>query len=314
MNTIEIELFEKNTLWFEKFTPENLDTEIDIEINEDGENVDVDTQFKLGCLFDYATFPDNKWEFYCDVFVKLPHVAAVMIRSQYKVYSADFEWDNLFIVENIKPVLTDSITNALIDFKDICIENSVALTTEIIQTNPELPDEMIDLVCKNSVDEYLTHRKPNDIVNSQALKEIELRCPMSLHINITLNLTFLVMEQILFNNNGFNRRQNQEVFFKIVPEVKFYTLRMKCIQIGQHQVDLTVMDVHFFLICLDCAIQIVLGDKGDSLIPVLEQRGVTDEIQKVWFKSATDLLHTSRKSVADSMERDEKFEWSKMIS
>jgi len=314
MNTIKIELFEKNTLWFEKFTPENLDTEIDIEINENGENVDVDTQFKICCLFDYATLPDKRWEFYCDVFVKLPHVAVLMIRSQYKVDSVDFKWDNLFVVENMKLIMTNSIYNALFEFKDICLENSIALAPEIIEKEPEVPIELIDLVCENVVDEYLTHRKPNDIVNNLALKEIELRCPMSEPVNITLNLTFLVMEQVLFNNRSFNRKQNQDIFFKIVPEVKFYTLRMKCIQIGQHEVELTVMDLHFLLICMDCAIQMVLGDKGDFLIPVLEERGVTNEIQTVWFKSATELLHATRISVADSLDRNEKFEWSKMIS
>jgi len=313
MNTINIELFEKNTLWFEKYSQENLDTEIDIEINESGENVDPGPQFKICCLFDYATLPDKRWEFYCDVFVKLPHVAVVMIRSQYKVFSDNFEWDSLFVVENMKLILTNSIYNALFEFKDICVANSIALTPEIIEKKPEVPNEMIDLVCENVVDEYFTHRKPNDIVNNLALKEIELRCPMSEQVNITLNLTFLVMEQVLFNNLRFKRRENQDVFFKIVPEVKFYTLRMKCIQIGQHEVELTVMDLHFLLICMDCAIQMVLGDKGDLLIPVLEERGVTNEIQTAWFKSATELLHATRDSVADSMERNEKFEWNKMI-
>lgn len=312
MNTIKIELFEKNTLWFEKYSPENMDTEIDLEMIED-EGPDAVPMMKVGNLFDYATVSDGHWEFYSDISVKLPHLAAVMIRSQYKIYSEDFRWDDFFSVENVKPVLTNAINNALYEFRHICIKNSVALTSEMMAEDPVVPDEAIHKVCEHVVYEYVTHRKIFDTANSEALREIELRCPSTWPVDITLNLTFLVMEQILFNHRGFNRHHNREVFFSIVPEMKFYSLRMKSIQIGQHNVDFTVMDVHYFLICMDCALQMVLGDKADLLLPVLEERGATDEVQKMWFKSATDLVNACRESVEDSIERNEKFDWSKMI-
>lgn len=312
MNTIEIELFEKDTLWFEKYSSENLDTEIDHEMDEE-DTPDNAPMLKVGSLFDYATLPDKHWEFYSDISVKLPHLAAVMIRSQYKLRCENFEWDHLFVVENVKPIVSNAIMNALIEFKRICLENSVALTPEMIKKEPEVPDHMIDLVCENMVHQYLNNNKPFDIANGLALTEVELRCPSSQSVSITLNLTFLVMEQILFNNRGFNRKHNREVFFAVVPEMKFYSLRMKCIQIGKHDVEMTPIDVHFFLICMDCALQMILGDKADLLIPVLEERGATDEVQKVWFKSASDLLAVCRESVEDSIERKEKFDWSKKI-
>ena len=312
MNTIKVELIEKNTLWFEKYSPENLDTEIDFEMMEE-ESLEAVPIMKVGNLFDYATLPEHQWEFYSDISVKLPHLAAVMIRSQYKIYSEDFEWDHFFVVENVKPILTNAINNALFEFRHICLQNSVALTPEMSREDPIVPDETIEKVCENMVDQYLTLRKPFDMANSEALTEIELKCPSLGPAEVTLNLTFLVMEQILFNNRRFNRIHNREVFFGIVPEMKFYSLRMKSVQIGEHNVDLTVMDVHYFLICMDCALQMVLGDKADLLIPILEERGATDEVQKMWFKSATDLIHACRESVEDSIERKEKFDWIKMI-
>lgn len=312
MNTIEIELFEKDTLWFEKYSPENLDTEIDHEM-DDADTPDDAPMLKVGSLFDYATLPDKRWEFYSDISVKLPHLAAVMIRSQYKLYSENFEWDHLFIVENVKVIVSDAITNALIEFKRICIENSVALSPEMIEKDPEVPDQMIDMVCENIVQQYFENNKPFDMANGVALTQVEIKCPSSQSVSITLNLTFLVMEQILFNNLGFNRRHNREVFFEVVPEMKFYSLRMKCIQIDKHEVEFTPVDLHYFLICMDCALQMILGDKADLLIPVLEERGATDEVQKIWFKSASDLLNVCRESVEDSIARKEKYDWSKMI-
>lgn len=313
MNNIQVELFEEDILWFEQYSEENLDTETDFYMNKDDEPDDVAPMMRIGNLFDYATLPDNKWEFYCDISVKLPHMAAVLVRSQYSIYAEDFEWDHLFVVENLRVIISNAIMNGLVQFRQMCIKSEVDLSPEMKEKDPEVTDEMIEGVCGHIIDEYWTNRKPYDTTNAGALTEVELNCPSASSANLTLNLTFLVMEQILFNNRRFNRLHNREVFFEVVPEMKFYSLRMKCIQIGKHDVALTVEDVHYFLICMDCALQMVLGDKGDRLIPVLEEHGVTDAAQQMWFKSASELLNICRASVEESIQHKEKFDWSNLI-
>lgn len=313
MNAINVELFEKNILWFEKFSPENMDTEIDL--NMDVLNVENEStpMLRISNLFDYAILPNNKREFYSDIAVKFPHVAAVMVRSQYHISSDNFEWDHLFELDKLRVIIYNSIINALLEFRIICQKNDVELLDEMKEKDPEITDEMIIGVCENIIYEYNTIRKPYDLENEDGLREIELNCPSSSSIILTLNLTFLVMEQVLFNNSAFNRPHNRDKFFEIVPEMKFYSLRMKCIQIGKHAVELTAEDVHYFLICMDCALQTLLGDKGDYLIPALESRGVTDDAQQKWFTSAAELIKVCRQSVEDSIQRNEKFNWGTLI-
>jgi hypothetical protein len=313
MNEIEVVLFEKNILWFEKYSDENLDTEIDFEMESNDGSEDGSPMLRVGSLYDYATLPNNRREFYTDISVKLPHMASVMIRMQFNVIAEVFDWDYLFTFENIKPILTMSIDSALKEFRYICIKHDVDLTAGMKNADPKVPEELIDQLCENTVEEYLNHRKPYDTANALAMKEIEINCPPTDPVNITLNLTFLVMEQILFNHHGFNRRHNREVFFNIVPEMKFNSLRMKCIQIRKQQVDLTVVDLHYFLICMDCAIQTALGDKGQLLIQVMEERGANTDVQNLWYKNASDLIKACRGSVEMSIKRGEKFDWSKMI-
>jgi hypothetical protein len=313
MNEIEVVLFEKNILWFEKYSDENLDTEMDFEMEGENGSGDASSMLKIGSLYDYATLPDNRREFYSDISVKLPHMASVMIRMQFNVIAEVFHWDYLFTVENIKPILTMSIDSALKEFRYICIKQDVDLAPKMKTTDPQVPEELIDQLCENTVEEYFTHRKPYDTANALAMSEIEISCPPTDPVNITLNLTFLVMEQILFNHHGFNRRHNREVFFEIVPEMKFNSLRMKCIQIMKHKVDLTVVDLHYFLICMDCAIQTALGDKGHLLTQVMEERGANSDVQNLWYKNASELIKACRGSVETSIKRAEKFDWSKMI-
>lgn len=313
MNSINAELFEKNILWFEKYSAENIDTEIDLNMNIIDDVSESTPLLRISNLFDYAILPDNKWEFYSDIAVKFPHVASVMVRSQYHIISDNFKWDILFDLEKLRAIIYNSITNALLEFRLICKKFDVELTDEMKDKDPEITDEMIIGVCENIIHEYNTLRKPYDLANENEITVIELICPSSSSISITLNLTFLVMEQILFNNLGFNRAQNRDAFFAIVPEMKFYTLRMKCIQIGKHEVKMTSEDVHYFLICMDCALQTLLGENGDLLTPVLESKNITVDVQNTWFKSAAELMKVCRQSVEDSIQRNEKFDWGTLI-
>jgi hypothetical protein len=311
MTEIDVVLFEKNILWYEIYSTENPDTEIDLETMEDMDS--ENPMMKLGCLFDYAILEDNSREFYTDILVKLPHTAAIMMRSHYSIKAEGFEWEYLFYPDKLKPIVSDALMNSMIEFRAFCADKGVKLPSEMLAKEPELTDEMVNGVCYNFVEDYNSYRKIYDAANAGAQKEIELNCPRSNGAIVTLNLTFLVMEQILFNNRRFNREYNREEFFKKVPEMKFYTLRMKCIRIGQHPVALTVEDVHYFLICMDCALQMILGDKADYLTPVLKERGVTDEVLQMWFKNASQLLNACRKSVEESIQRNEKFDWSDII-
>ncbi|WP_243346052.1 hypothetical protein [Parabacteroides sp. FAFU027] len=311
MTEIEVVLFEKNILWYEIYSAECPDTEIDLETMEDQDS--ENPMMKLGSMYDYAILEDNSREFYTDIIVKLPHTAAMMMRSQYSIKADGFEWEYLFYPERLKPIVYDALMNSMIEFRAFCADKGVKLPAEMLAQEPELTDEMVDGVCYNFVEDYNSYRKIYDAANADAQKEIELNCPRSNGAIVTLNLTFLVMEQILFYNRRFNRAHNREAFFNVVPEMKFNTLRMKCIQIGQHPVALTVEDIHYFLICMDCALQMILGDKADYLTPVLQQRGVTEEVQQMWFKNASQLLNACRKSVEDSTRKGEKFDWSGMI-
>jgi hypothetical protein len=311
MNIKEIILFDLNILWYEIYTTDNPNFENDSAIS--GEIVDDGLDMVLINNFDYATLPDNRREFYSDMTMRLPKVASVTIRSQFKIVAEDFDWDLFFDVDILNQIIAVALESTTTAFKDICKENAVVLPPEMTKEEYKADEKMTKQLCKDLVSQYFNNRKLYDIANEKQLKNIGLTCPMGNTMNISLNITFLVMDEILFNNKNFNRRHNRDAFFKYVPEMKYNSLRMKCIQIGQHDVQLTEMDVHFFLKCIDCAVHMLVGDKCDFLIPVLEQRNVTREVQGIFFKSAGKLFAIYNDMPAEKDYKEEKIEWDKLI-
>ena len=149
---------------------------------------------------------------------------------------------------------------------------------------------MKDILSKGMVETYTNNRQYHDTNCFEAENTIALHCPQSAETNITLHCCFLIMDEILFNNPAFNRSYNRSVFYNYVPECRYYTLKMKCIQIATQAVALSSLNVQLFLVLLDCSLQMLLGDKADCLIAVLEERGVSQNIRNIFFKSSTELF------------------------
>jgi len=89
---------------------------------------------------------------------------------------------------------------------------------------------------------------------------------------------------------AFNRKHNCKVFFEKLNEIYYYTMRIHVIKIFEEDIDVSDSDMQCFLIVLQCALQVLLGDKGDLLIPVIEERGVNKETRSLYFKAASFLL------------------------
>lgn len=313
MGAINLKLFEKTVLWYEIFSSQNPDFKTSLDELEENEIGGKGAIVSLINNFDYATLPNNEWHFYSYITVHLPNVVSVTAAVQYKFFSDDFNWDQFFTVEVFKPAFVNAVENAVMLFHDFCLKNALEADAEFTKEGFMPDDKLINGICEDTIDIYFNNRKLNDIANYPAQIEIQLSSPYCKETYITLTLTFIVLSEILFFNSEFNRKHNREEFFKKVPEMKFYSLWTKCSRMAKQDVELTVMDTSLFLICVDCAMQMVLGDKADLLIPLLEQKGVTGDVQKIWFKSSTALFNAFCKNGTDPLNGEEKIDWNKLI-
>jgi len=312
MNPIGLNLVRETILWYDIFSPENPDPELGMEELVEDKQAGTGPAVGLFSNFDYATLPNNEWQFYYYITIHLPNLVSVTSAFEYKFIADNFNWDQFFTLETIRPSFVKAVENCVTLFLEFCEDHGLARGTGLTQEGC-LPDAgLIDQISSDVVDTYFRFYKINDMANYPAQVQIQLYRKRNQETYISLTLTFEVLLDILFFNNGFNRKHNREVFFKEVPELKFYTLWLKCSAMADRDVELTEMDTHFFLIGVACAVQIMLGEKGDLFIPSLEEKGFTEEARKIWFKTSAALLKIFREGDYGSVPGEE-IDWTKLI-
>jgi hypothetical protein len=293
MDTYEIKLAEKVILWSEIFSLQNPDTNNGILDNYDqekGGNV-----VSVVSNYDFENTDDRNYWFYNDITFAVPNKASLTLRSTYLIEVEKFQWEQLFTVENILPILKVSVENTIIELIELCKINSID-QTEMLNLDSLMPEhDQLLLMSQDMVNDYSTERVMFTKNNAEALNTLVLKCPMKSQLDLTFNYTFLILDEILFNNLHFKRSMNRETFFKVVPEMKYNSLKLKCLQIREREVALNDMDFFFLIKCMDCAVQLLLGNNADYLIPISEERGVTAEVRSFYFKSVTELFEVNRK-------------------
>lgn len=285
----EIQLTNVVYMWTEIYSERNPDFEAVSPLfsNDDEEG---GMHILLTNNFDYDDFTDNEWHFYHYLGIRMPRLARITLRLDYLIVGEIYSWEVLFEKHNITQIVSHSVDRTVKAFKEFCSTNGLDLSPDFA-LRPEEIDDMEKTLSEGMTEAYHTHRKDHDRINYEAQHTVSLQCPQSTKINVTLNLAFLVMDEVLFDNTAFKRNHNRDVFFEQVPECRYYTLKMKCMKINRQQVDLTILDTKLFLIVLDCSLQILLGDKVDFLIPVLDGRGAVEKVRDIFFKSATELFN-----------------------
>ena len=312
---ITFDLFKVDILWFEKFSPENPDVEDFIGMFVDEPEDTDNPMFVVSCAYDFDVCDDTIRKFYVDAYTKLPHYATLKIRAHYYMEEiADFEWDDLFTPGRLRVLVENAIQNGLYHFIKQCAARGVKLPSEIVEHEPEIPANEIDKLTANLIDDYFDHRKPFLEANAESIAMHAITLPLSQNWKVTLNLTLMIMEEVLFHNLHFDRRNNRAKFFDIVPESFFFSLRDKCIGLNKLEVTLNQLEIHYFLIAQDCALQMAMGEKEEFLNEVMVSRGFVADVQKIWFTGAAKLVELCRGTVKDSIESKEKFDWYKMLN
>jgi len=275
MKEIEGNVVQKNFLWFEAFHPDHPEV-----INE---NYDPDNPTLLFISsFDYEKRPADKWRIYIDIGIKLMPIAKIKVRLAFEFKSKGISWDDIFEIEVIRNMVDLTMQQCIITFKENCKESAIELPFEIPYS-----EEVVLQISNTLIAQYFDIRMPQDIANAYLLSKTGLECKPEIDSVILLKCTFMVLDELFYNSKQFDRKHNLEVFSDYVPEPKYFTIKMNCGEIDEHRVKLNYLDTILFYICVDCALQMLLGDKSDLLIAALEKNGFTDEIRKAFLKHGT---------------------------
>jgi len=249
--------------------------------------------------------------FFCDVTIGLPGKAIQCTRCSFKVDLPLFQ--DVFTIENLRYPVHTTIYYAFDALKDVCNENSLPFPPELDHCQRSLDDTFIDGICSDLVNIFKHNRAPFDMQNRELFLHYGLKFGSGWETEHIIQLTFSVIDQLIYKNAAYNRIHNREVFFEQVPEMRYNSLRLKCAQIDTQDVNLTDIESIFFLKCIDCSVQILLNNIGDRLQPILKEWGANEEILNNFYKSATQVFKIYQKPQAEKFLNAPKPNWDKLM-
>jgi hypothetical protein len=301
LEPIQMKVIDAIELWYEVYTPANPDARtsgerlIENEVEGEGQLIGILNNY------DYADLPDYNWRLYYYITIHLPDVVTYTAAIRYEFHAERFDWEDFFDSRSIRSSLTLALKTTIEMFQDFYTRESLTTETEFTKEG-YMPDEaLIEKMCEDMENNYYEVRRPVDWSDYSMLTKIHISRPFGNESYLSMTLTFIVLTEILFDNEAYNRKHNREVFFQQVPEMKFYSVWLKCNEMAKGDVALTGSETVVFLPCVECALQVMLSEKGERLIPMLEERKFTKEVRDIWIKTCAKLLEAFPKE-ADAPE------------
>ena len=303
MQKIEVSIFENRILWFESMLSEDGELE-----KETSSSINV----TFGSNFDYGLLPENNFFIYIDIGLTIPKHAAIMTRSGFTFALKGPTWNDIFIYDLFNPMVSIAIINCYKGLKRECSLNNIELPKGL-----ETSEQVGQILTQNIIDQYHNYRKKEDLLNKVLIESEGLEIVPDDDITTLIKGTFMVLDEILYYNKNFNRIYNREQFSSHVPTARYFTLKARCLTIEQNPVTLTMFDTVLLLLCLDCALQMLLGDRADELIATLEKQGLDKERRSIFFREGTNLFKDFRamlkasRATIDVLEKEH--DWNKMM-
>lgn len=298
---IEINRYNKVCLWFIPFLPE------DAEVINSGADKEH-PKASLNYNFDYEKFLRNKWKFHIDIgFVVIPF-AKTCVRSSFSITCAE---EHLFTKEILDKITVVGLETCIEGFNQYCKEHNMPHDWKL----PDLEKSAKDY-SETIIRQYFTSRKSDDERNAK-LQIDGLNFTPGTLTELVVNGTFMVMDEIMFYNRNFNTKANRKTISQLIAFPRYYTLKLNSVDIAKGKVQLTWEQTVYFVLCLDCTLQLLLGEQFEKLKPAIEKEGFNNENINSFIGFGSNLLNEVQKHLKSSnasiSNLNQKHDWNMLI-
>ena len=261
--------------------------------SDTGQDDNKITNFKLN--FDYETIITTQ-KSYLYFYIEIEaDIATLQTRSVFEYEKKNDSSEHIFDMEYILP----SLSLAFKEAREVMIQKC-GHYAEREGFLPEMSADRLEAMAKVIVSEYNDLRKEEDMLNALALNTLLLDCTFDHPYAMVFETACIILDNVLYINPDMNKEHNREVFFSRVPFQKYVNLKHKCYAIGTENISLSLFESVFFFICLDCALQVLMGDKSEEIIRSIE---VSDEFgaeyRNLFIKYGSDMLVQMKNAVRE---------------
>jgi len=258
-------------LWFRPISKEHPDV---LRFGADAAHPKCNVTFS----YDYEALNDNVWQLHLDVGVRLLPVAEILTRTTF---------ETVYAGQLIDILRLDAMDDAAKIAFGRCVQGfSEQCTTKGIAFNGKIDEVDMKPFIAQMRTSFLEHRLPQE-------------APFQHHRNVAsftkgtdtvllCKVPFIIMDEVFFSDSAFDHEYNSDALWKVMPQPSYYTIKLRCMQIDGGEVHLPLLQTMFYLICLDCALQLLVSDHADRLEALLNDRGVNAVLLKRFITTGTE--------------------------
>jgi hypothetical protein len=296
---LDIQTFAKAYMWFRPLTPDAVDA---VDVLTDA--TEGKAQPRLN--YDFERRPDNEWQLHVDVGLQVTPVAEILTRTSFRtIFEGPLE--HILNMAAMNDVVAVAIESCLQGFNEQCAATGIAYRHERIEMDIA---KAVEYLRSNFASEHVP------VMDTWRTKQL-LKFTPGGKTMILCKLPFMIMDRVFFTDAGFDIRNNAAILFKHVPEPFYYTTKLRCMTIDKGDVELTGTHSVYYLICLDCALQLLVGEHENRL-HALEVQGLTPQVRRNFLTWGTEFFEFYRTELAGKGWRVTNFEnrpdWNAVIS
>ena len=265
--TINAKLYQSSYVWF---------MQKDVTLSQIiGEHTEAN-EVKYRTSFDYEKITATKLRIYLDMYLETAE-AELLYRCGYHFRTTNLHWDDIFVTDVIHPLVSVAVDKSSACFNALCAEGSIS--APLLKFN----DQVTNGITESIINLYSTYRRNDDIANDYLINNNGITYTSGSKTINLLQGNFIILDAFLYYFPGFDYVHNQLEFEKIMPFTKYLTLKLNCWEIEKKTVKLSFLNMIFLVQCVDCALKLLLGDKADKLIPVVEKSGMDEEMRGMYI-------------------------------
>ena len=130
--------------------------------------------------------------------------------------------------------------------------------------------------------------------------------------------TMLVIDEILFNNPAFNRKENQLRLHQIIPPNYYLTLRGDLNKLDQGPVGINFKKYIFLIVAIECVCHILTTDHLDYMEERLDSMNFGEEYRKEYIRIAEPFARDSKANIKSGGltigNWENVYDWDKLIT
>lgn len=255
--------------------------------------------------YDVELLPDHVWILHIDIGLHVRPIAEIKVRVSFQtVYDGSMEL--ILGLEVMDEVVSIALNNCLRAFNEQCEAHGIAYRHQKI-------DMEIGGALQYIRDHYATEMKA--LENTWFRSSFSSFTPGN-NTRLLCKVPFMIMDLVFLSDGEFDHRHNAPILFKHVPEPFYFTTKMRCRTIDTGNVVLSGAHTVYYLICLDCALQLLVGDHEDRF-EMLVRDGLNPEMRRSFISWGTKYFETwhenLKKTGSNITNFDRRPDWNSVI-